>query len=283
MRCLPLDYAVRNVAQYMQGNTAARYLMPSSGRIGDVLNSAAPQFAAPLSHVGSNTDPFFDSPIEPPGLHSQNLMAADRFTEHTTPIEHFIAKMIPWETSPIQAGHLVRRTTGSLGSTLLAGADALGRATGVFDERPGVPKDVTDAPGVGAFYGKEPFGSNSAPVRELYKLWDENEQIINSMKHNYDLNNRMGAARMKRIVDQYPDWIHAEILEQSVQDLSALHKQRREAKSDLTLTDEHRAAILFEIDQYMTQQSYLALELYNKLVRNPGLTESIVDEFNDQR
>jgi len=276
-----LEYAQENLMDYLATNTAARYLMPEDGTLGSIMNTAAPQFAAPFQHLLSNRDPYFRSPIEPPGMANKNLLAADRFTEHTSPIEHFISKMIPWETSPIQAGHMIRRTTGSLGSALLAGSDALGRATGVFDERPGVPKDATDIHGPGAFFGKEPFGSNSSPVRELYQLWDKNEQVWNSLKHNFDLDTKSGAARGSEIMQAYPDWAAAEILKVAVEDMSALHKERREVKSDMDIPDEQRAAILFEIDQYMTQQAYLALEAYNSIIRNPGLAESIINELNE--
>jgi hypothetical protein len=274
----PLDYAKRNFLDYASTNTSARYLIPEDNSLGSIANTAAPQFAAPFTQLLSNEDPFFRSPIEPWSIRNSKLLAADRFTEHTSPIEMAISKMIPWDVSPIQAGHLVRRTTGSLGSALLAGADALGRGVGLFDQRPGVPKDATDAYLPQAFFSKEPFGSSSAPVRELYREWDRAEQVLNSMKHNAKLENMHGVGRIKEIMRDYPDWMAYEILKVGVEDLSAIHKARREVRSDLNMPDDERADRLFVYDQYMTQQAYMIMMAYNNMIRNPGIAGSLLDD-----
>jgi len=272
----PLQYAQRNLRDYAATNTAARYFMPQDNSLGSLINTAAPQFLSPFSNIAVNRDPFFNSPIEPWGLRNKDLLAADRYTEHTSPIEHAISKMLPWDTSPIEAGHLVRRTTGSLGSMLMAAADELGQGTGMFEERPGVPKDASDNFIRKAFFSKEPFGSSSEPVRELYRIWDEQQKVLNSLKHNRDLKTMRGIDRMKSIMHDHPEWAAATLVKKGVEDLTNLHDKRRKAKADMDMSDEERADLLFTYDQFMTQQAYIIVTAYHNLIRNPSIVGDLI-------
>lgn len=274
----PLDYAKRNMSNYLSTNTAARYLMPEDKTLGSIANTAAPQFLSPFTQLATNRDPFFRSPIEPWSLRNAKLLAADRYTEHTSPIEHALSKMIPWDVSPIEAGHLIRRTTGSLGSMLLAAADATGQATGMFPNRPGVTKDSTDLFLPKAFFSKEPFGSNSEPVREMYRVWDEQERVINSLQHTMKLGTASGMGRAKDIMRDYPEWIIAQVIKAGVEDLSSIHKARSEVKANENIDDDTRTDLLFAYDQYMTQQAHQIMMVYNKLLRDPSIIGNLLGD-----
>ena len=269
---------IRNEAKnYMATQTAARYLIPKTADE-NVIARLAPQFISPLAKIMGNYDWFYDAPVTPPRLEQANLLPKDVWTEQTMPLERMfsaaINKVLPFELNPIEAGFALRAYTGGLGNQLIVGGDRLLTAIGAQGKRPGVPRDISDAPGIGGFWSREPYGSSSKPVRELYDEWAKVERVLNSLEHN------MAKPNAKRTIDimrEHPEWMPAKILETGVEKLATLHKARRSVLSNYNISDEQRADTLMQIDQTITKFAYEIMMAYNKVKRDPSITAGLLE------
>jgi len=248
------------------------------------MATLAPQFAAPIAHINANWDPFFKAPIVPPRYMAGDLQAEDIYTESTSAMERSMSKMynmIAPDTlglNPIQMGYLIRRYTGSLGASLMTMSDMGMQDTGMVQPRPSHISDVTDRPGAGGLYGREPFGSNSAPVRELYDRWEMDKKVLGSMEYNEHAGR---PERIKDIVKKHPEFLPARLLEQATKNLSGMHKARRAIRADQSLTQEVRVEQLFQIDQAMTTYAYQIMNAYLAMRTDPDLMEQISGMFGD--
>jgi len=278
----PFNYLKEQVTEYATTNMVARYAMPTKeNTLGATL---APQFIAPLLHINANWDPFFKAPIVPPRFMTGELQPQDIYTESTTPMERSLSKMLNHLTpealniNPIQMGYLIRRYTGSLGAGLMTTADMGMQDLGLIPERPSHISDITDRPGAGGLYGREPFGSNSAPVRELYDQWEMDKKVLGSMQYNQAA---MRPERIRDIVHKHPEFVPAQLLETATKQLSAMHKARRAIRADESLTQETRVDQLFQLDQAMTTYAYQIMNAYLAMRTDPDLMMQISGLLGD--
>jgi hypothetical protein len=272
-----MEYIMNEARNYVATQTAARYIVPKTADE-NIIGRIAPQVISPIAKIMGNYDWFYDAPVTPPRLEEANLLPKDVWTEQTMPLERLLSQAInmimPFELNPIEAGFALRAYTGGLGNQLIVGGDRLLTAIGAQGKRPGLPKDITDAPGVAGFWSREPYGSSSKPVRELYDEWARVERVLNSLEHNMAKPN---ADRTIEIMREHPEFMPAKILEMGVEKLGTLHKARRAVLGNYNISDEQRADTLMQLDQSITKFAYEIMMAYNKVKRDPGITARLLE------
>jgi endonuclease YncB( thermonuclease family) len=245
------EYTGQELRDYAATNTALRYGIPRQRDIQGFMAAISPQPIAPLFQAGARYDPFYDTRIVPPSLEAREMMAEDVYTESTSPIERALSsglnKLLPWDINPIEAGYVVRRYTGSLGAMLLSALDATGQSTGMFPKRPEGAKDFSDRYAMRAFYSKEPFGSNSESVRQVYNIWREGKKLINSM--GYAENVTGDVERMMEIIDKHPELLPTMLIQDAVKSMGEIYDERAEIRTATDISEESRADMLFQYDQ----------------------------------
>ena len=272
-----LKYLAQEAREYGATQTLAKYVVPKTPGE-NIGGRMAPQIASPILKMQGNYDWFFDAPVTPPRLESANMLEKDVWTEQTMPLERIISQAInmisPMKVNPIEAGFLVRAYTGGLGSMLMAGGDQLMTYLGVQPGRPSLPKDASDAPINKAFWSREPWGSNSKPVREMYDAWTNDERVLNSLQHNIQ---KADAGRVIDIMKEHPEFIPAKLLEKGVAELAQFHKMRRVVMNSYSLPDEERADLLMQIDQNITSYAHQIMMAYNNMKRDPSIAQRLMD------
>jgi len=269
------QYMMEQAREYVATQTAAKYVVPKSPNE-NIMGRISPQFVSPIAKIMSNYDWFFDSPITPPRLDRADLLAKDVWTEQTMPLEKMFSAAIntvsPVDINPMETGFLWRAYTGGLGSSLLSSGDQLLTAIGAQPSRPSVPKDITDVFPAKPFWSREPWGSSSKPVREMYDEWDRVKRVLNSMEHNkkagdYD--------RTVDIMREHPEFMAGQILKKGVEELSVFHNARRSILANTNITDEHRADLLMMVDQNITKYAHEMMMAYYKVKRDPAITAQL--------
>ena len=270
-----VEYAQQELGNYAATNTALRYIMPRQKDIKGAAAAIAPQFMAPPLQAAMGYDPFYDTRIVPPSLEARELEPEDVYTESTSPIERALSaglnKMLPWDVNPIQAGYIARRYTGSVGAMLLAGLDATGQATGMFPQRPEGERDFSDKYIMRAFYSKEPFGSNSESVRQIYDIWRDSKRLLNSLGYATKVTGDMD--RIGQIIDEHPELLPTMIIQDAVKSMGEIYDMRAKARTAEGMDDAMRADALFQYDQLLTTYAQTYLRAYYEALRNPGLSE----------
>ena len=268
-------HVLGHVADYVTTNTPGRMINP---------RNLPPQAVAPMMNVQWNEDPFFKSSIVPQHMYGQHAMVPEETkTEATSPIEELmsgILRTLPGVgVNPIQMGYLIRRYAGSVGHMVMSGADQALQATGAIERRPGVPMDVTNAPFTKAFYGPEPWGSNSQPVQTFYEEWGEGRKRLNTLTmHKKNMDQDAAREFLRKHPETFPDYI----LERGSEDISEMWGYRRQVRSSKYRPDgslmapEIRLDMLNTIDKAITAHAYLILEEYYKLRKDPTYMDSIL-------
>jgi len=273
------EYGWEQFSDYLSTDTAARYFHPRRKDLKGRLTSAAPQVVAPLVQAGMGYDPFFDRSIGSPSDELNPRLPEDMGNELSSPLERALANglntVFRTNMTPQQASHLYRRYTSSIGTMVMNGFNRFGEETGVFKERPGVAKDFTEKFATRAFHSREPYGSNSDSVRQLYDTWGEDKKVLNSL--DWAMENGK-PRRLMEIMHDHPEFVPAAILQDAMGDMSAFYDLRDEMRVMDGITDEERGDYLLQIDQSMTMYAHEIMRVYWQLKRNPDLVFDLLGE-----
>jgi hypothetical protein len=272
-----LKYLAQQARDYAATQTLAKYVVPKT-QDENMMGRVLPQVLSPIAKMQGNYDWFYDAPVTPPRLKKQPLLPKDIWTEQTMPLERIFSQAInmisPMDVNPIEAGFLLRSYTGGLGSMLMSGGDQLLTKLGVQFQRPTTPKDASDFPINKAFWSREPWGSSSKPVREMYDEWNKVEMVLNSLQHNMMKPN---APRVIDIMREHPEFIPGKLLEKGVEELAQFHDMRRIVLNSFQLPDEERADLLMQIDQAITRYAFDIMMAYNRIKRDPSITRRLLE------
>jgi hypothetical protein len=254
-------------ANVMGGTGAGRFFT-------DPLN-LAPQAIQPLMEIAANRDAFFGGSIVPTRDILRPRAPEDTKGGFTTPLEEQIAaafrttgNFLPWEVdwlrkmNPIQAGFLMRRYTGSVGNMAMASLDYLGQASGMTEDRPGMPLNQGRAPLVKGFYGRSPWGPNSQPTIDFYDRYEESQMALNTVQDRVKAHNVVGAADY---MEDQPGIAAAKFMKKVAGSISEVWKERRRIMEDRSISDEAREDQIMVLDQFVTHQLIYANDIYDSI------------------
>ena len=227
-----------------------------------VWRSASPgflptAFIAPLE-VATNHSLFLDRPIVSEG--QTDLPPGMQYGIYTKQSAIKIGQALG--VSPKKVEHFIRGTTGTAGVLALDTADEMMRSLGIA---PPVPyRTGADIPMLRAFTAREPIGSGSESVNDLYKLYGRAKTGQAALS---EVRNLSRAEEALTYLPEYPEIKWMPLLKSAVNDIGILRKTRnaiymmdmdKETKYNLITAIEERmttrAAPTVRIIQYLLEQ-----------------------------
>jgi hypothetical protein len=220
------------MANWMAGTEDGKIFMRSMVRfILGTMKMEAPQFAKPAFEVYTNFDNFRQKPIETEWM--KRLEKADRTDDRTTETAKILSEISGNQLSPVQADHLLRGYTGTIGQYVASFVDF---ATNPSASKSPANRDLSETPVFGALFQRRDGGRKLA---EAYEIRSVAEQAAASLRARMRDQVQMSEPERQRLIKQSGLATAINPLEQAQDELNRAERRiRAEIKAGRMTADQ---------------------------------------------
>lgn len=220
------------MANMMAGTEEGKVFMRSMIRfILGTMKMEAPQFAKPAFEVYTNFDNFRQKPIETEWM--KRLEKADRTDDRTTETAKILSEISGNQLSPVQADHLLRGYTGTIGQYVASFVDF---ATNPSASKSPANRDLSETPVFGALFQRRDGGRKLA---EAYEIRSVAEQAAASLRARMRDQVQMSEPERQRLIKQSGLATAINPLEQAQDELNRAERRiRAEIKAGRMTADQ---------------------------------------------